>query len=935
VLVSGEAGIGKTSLGQELVAESREQGALVLAGACYDLTTTPPYGPWVELARRSDPEGDLPAVPRFVHDQEAPAALQSQAELFEQAMAFFVDAAARRPLVLVLEDLHWSDQASLDLLRYLARKLEDYRILIIATYRDDEVMRQHPLFGLMPALIRESHATRIELSTLDRDDVRTLVRNRWELSADDEQRLLAYLLSHAEGHPLFTEEVLRTLEQNELIRFGGDHWTIADLRDVPVPTLVRQVIEGRVAQLSEDVRLALGVAAVIGYRVPLDVWQNVTEMTDEELLTVLDQSISLHLLEESSEANSVSFVHALTREALYRDILSPRRRIWHRLIGESLANASSPPLDAVAFHFQQAGDERAVEWLVRAGDQAAHAFAALTAIERYEAALTILKAQDGRPDEQGWLLLKIGIESRGFGSRASLDWLEEARTIAEATGNKALEASVLFQIGVNLLFLGEGGLVEVEQGIRARAALSPEDRGILEAHFPGSDTRLDDTSLAIMLALYGHYREAIALATKSLAQSAPRSAFRMNERGHSWAALAHSHCALGRPDDAAQAFQQMHADYRTARNDWYRALNSTFEFVHIVMAYYPTDARKRKLKTRELRELWTRISGIATSLPPTFGLLPVMLHDGAWTEALSVGLSHTEQDAIYRYFALLPVGNIARYQGEFDLAWEQVRAGLPHGPDTEPGKMWFIASVELQRLAAELALDQQDVKFARRWLQTHDEWVEWSGAKLGRAEGHLLWAQLHLAEGDHERAREVADRALEQASDPEQPLALMAIHRFQGELFTRTGDLDTAAYHLKQSLTLAQACAVPFELALTLLSLAELRISAGEMTEAEKLLNEVRAICVPLDAKPTLARVEALAARLRSGSKQANYPSGLTRREVEVLRLLAQGLSDREIGEALFISRHTVMRHVSHILAKLDVDSRTAAAAHAVRNRIV
>jgi ATP/maltotriose-dependent transcriptional regulator MalT len=171
--------------------------------------------------------------------------------------------------------------------------------------------------------------------------------------------------------------------------------------------------------------------------------------------------------------------------------------------------------------------------------------------------------------------------------------------------------------------------------------------------------------------------------------------------------------------------------------------------------------------------------------------------------------------------------------------------------------------------------------------------------------------------------------------NPEQPWALISIHRFLGELSSQRRRYGDAEEHFQKSLRLSEDCGAPFERAVTLMELALLRATTGRVNEALALLGEVRTICVSLCAQPTLARANALATELAAKPGKTMHPFGLTQREVEVLRLIAQGLSDREIADQLFISHHTVMHHVSHILAKLDVDSRTGAAAHAVRLGLV
>jgi DNA-binding CsgD family transcriptional regulator len=261
-----------------------------------------------------------------------------------------------------------------------------------------------------------------------------------------------------------------------------------------------------------------------------------------------------------------------------------------------------------------------------------------------------------------------------------------------------------------------------------------------------------------------------------------------------------------------------------------------------------------------------------------------------------------------------------------------VRETLPAGPRTAPGDTWFRTGVALQRVAARLALDAEDLAGARAWLEAHDHWHAWSGAVLGLAVGQLGWSAYHRAAGDLDVARAHAEAALACAAEPRQPLALLAAHRTLGELDTAVGQHAAAQEHLDAALSLADACATPYERALALLALAELRAAAGDRRAAETLLAEVRTTSVPLGAAPALARAGALAARLAAAP--ASYPAGLTTREVEVLRLLVGGASNRAIAATLFLSLHTVERHVANLYAKTGAHGRAAATAFALRHHL-
>jgi DNA-binding CsgD family transcriptional regulator len=245
--------------------------------------------------------------------------------------------------------------------------------------------------------------------------------------------------------------------------------------------------------------------------------------------------------------------------------------------------------------------------------------------------------------------------------------------------------------------------------------------------------------------------------------------------------------------------------------------------------------------------------------------------------------------------------------------------------------MIAVHAFDLARLAAALALDSNNHATARRWLAAHDRWLEESGRVLGRAESRLLWGRVYALSGDWERASVEAHAALAIASTPRQPLALLVAQRLLGQLAMRSGAASDAEQHLHDALALAEACATPFERALTLLALAEVRAAAGDAV-ARELLDEARDIAVTLGAAPTLARADGLAARLVETRVPANYPAGLTAREAEVLRLVAQGLTDADVAEQLYIARRTVNSHLTSIYTKLGVSSRAAATRFAVEH---
>jgi DNA-binding CsgD family transcriptional regulator len=388
-------------------------------------------------------------------------------------------------------------------------------------------------------------------------------------------------------------------------------------------------------------------------------------------------------------------------------------------------------------------------------------------------------------------------------------------------------------------------------------------------------------------------------------------------------AVGFAEAGLGHPDRAQAAFQRAQAIFRAMGHHFLLALSLDRQLNEVLLPYYPTDLVGRRALFSEATAAWERVgeAGAASNAHPRE--LEFLMLEGAWAEVERRGhAALTNLHPLRQMEAVTGLAVLARWRGEAAEAWGHISMALPRGPATAPGTHMFEYATAGVRLAADLALDAGDLTVAATWLAAHDAWLTWNGAVSGRADGRRLWARYHQVTGDLHLAREHGTLAVALATEPRQPLTLLAAHRLLGELATETGRWEEADEHLQESLALADACAAPFERAMTLVILAELRTAEDNHTEAIRLLAEVRAIGQPLKAAPLLARADALEAQLAARPAPVEVGPGLSAREVEVLRLVAAGRSNSEIAEALFISPRTVTTHLTHIFDKLDVDGR-------------
>ncbi len=957
VLVSGEAGIGKTTLVEWLTREAEADGCLVLKGGCYDLTTTPPYGPWRELSHSGVASEAASSMPSFEVDPSAPNAPTNRQELVDRMVMTLASIAAEQPLLIILEDLHWSDAASLDLLRVIARGLKDERLLLATTYRSTELTRHDPLYPTLPLLIRESSSRRIDLHPLSPEATSSLIARRYALNPANHTRLVEWLNARAEGNPFYLEELLHAIEFQQLRPLQSGSWTLDDLRSVLVPSMLRQIIDSRLAQLGDHAVELLGLGAVIGQHVPLDLWAAVSEAPADDLAETIEKASVASIVIDWPDGSGWRFRHALIREALYEEIVSMRRRGWHRRVAEVLAASGHPDPDVVAHHFQQATDARAVDWLIHAGERAALLYASKTAVERLEAALPALEAAgDGR--RRGWILWLLGEQFGFIDTGRSIAFFDEAERLGSTIGDKLLVAYARLLRGLNVQRHESAlsvGLTDVTSAVDLFDELVGHPVEQPPIHAPNwSNQNAHHAFRAMMRAVAGDLTAALEdipeYASGAVDQEIDRLLMTNVKMTNSviepilcaYNALGRVRSLQGRTTDATRAFELLSSLKELANDAAQHAIGYKDWLAYLVLPYFADDLELRHTLLERHDHAWERAAKKfgADSIPAGVSHLLTAYLDGAWSEMEWMQdwwHEHLSMSAApWQSVEQVPLGRRAQARGEFEQAWHEIRHILPRGPATEPGDCVYRGAEELQRLAVELALKEDNLSAAHDWLQAHERWLDWSGALTGRAEGLMLWAQYHLASGESALAREYAARALALASDPRQPLALIAIHRYLGRLNLLDLQLATAETHLRESVQLADACAAPFERALTLLELAELRLAQRQTDDANVFLDEAQAICVPLGARPTLERVAALRDQIsQAATKSPIFPAGLSPREVDVLRLVADGLTDAEIAERLFLSRRTVSAHLRSVYNKIGIGSRAAAAVWAKEQGVI
>jgi len=501
VVVSGEPGVGKTAVVAEFARAAHEDGLTVLYGRC-DEELAVPYQPWVEavghlvehvgdtlLGEHVEEHGMLLGrlVPQLADrwHGEASAATDPETEryLMYQAVCAFLDAAgAESPIVVVLDDLHWSDAPSLALLRHMIAAPMANPPLLLGTYRDTDVGRGHPLVDTLATLRRLPGLIRMELEGLSEEAVAALIEGREGQQLTGEGRAFAReLRRETSGNPFFTREILRNLaELGDLSRDELGEWGRGGLLEpAQLPESVLEVVRQRVDRLGEDVHRTLTAASIIGRDFELVLLARVLGESEDAVLDRLELAQQAAIVEEvGGKEDRFTFVHALAQHTMQADLSSARRRRLHRRVAEAIEELwPDEPGDRageVARHWLAAvapvDAERAVRSVCRAGDRALDALAPDEALRWYREALELL---DDAPDPDRGLrcriLVSMGTAQKQVGDPAYRETLLEAASLAQQVGDT--ESLVEAALTNNRGYHSNSGVTDHERVAALEAAL--------------------------------------------------------------------------------------------------------------------------------------------------------------------------------------------------------------------------------------------------------------------------------------------------------------------------------------------------------------------------------------------------------------------------------------------------------------------------------
>jgi DNA-binding CsgD family transcriptional regulator len=941
-LLAGEPGAGKSRLAREFASQTARDGALVLYGAC-DAVVRTPYGPFVEALERlvrvtevarlrvalgaggSELTRLLPDLPALLGELPQPVEADPDTERhrLHTAVADLLASVSRaRPILLVLEDVHWADGATLLLLRHLARSAWSARLLILTTFRDSEADVPEALAETLADLRRSEDVVRLRLCGLSGAEVSDLVSRAAGSDPDPELRELATTIHDLTGGNAFLVcELWRALVETGIVDIAGGQVRVTrPLSELGTPESVREVVSQRLSRLAPSTIDLLELAAVAGPEFELEPVRGAAGLAEPELLAALEEAVGSGMVEEiPSQRLACRFTHEIVRRALYDRLSRLRRAELHLRVGEALERAgagSDRALADLAHHFGAAaplgGAEQAIDYNLRAARAASAALAFDDAAMRLRTALEIgIPSEPERADA----LLELGSANHRSGKAPdALETFASAAQIARALGSAELLARAA---------------IGYEDACWRPGVVSRDAIELLEEALAAVGDRSDELRIGLLaglaraLDLEGERDRGARLRENAVALARPRA-----DRAGLAKVLVRSYWARG-----STPLEEILAMLTEAR-DLAQQLDDVETHTEAMAWRVPTfvalcDLKSARAEVVVLREMAERTAQpFMNHVAEHYGSA-IALCDGHLADAEAMaGRSHdwgrllSGRDASGTHG--IQMFGVRREQGRLAELAPVVRI-LAGEADREgpwrPGLVAVLAELGMEREArrelAKLAAEGIEGLQASLWLATLTYLTDACAALGDEQMAAIVYPELEPLAGTNVMIGHLV--ACYGAAD-----------RYLGMLAATLGERERAEEHFERALEQNRRMGASTWVAHTAYEYGRLQLGRGRgaRDRAQTLLGEAAGLAERIGMKGLLAKLRLLGVPAPDGV----LPGGLSPREAQILKLVARGLSNREIGAELTISEHTAANHIRSILRKTDCANRTEAASYAHRH---
>lgn len=945
VLVTGEPGIGKTRLLEEIALRAARDGAVVLRGGNSEAEGMPPYLPFLEALGQhiqitpldylreqvvAAPQVLASLFPELIvrlGDLAVPSASppeQARLRLYEAIGAFLEAIGTPHGLVLILDDLQWADSASLDLLCHLARRHSHARLLLVGAYRESEFALNPALARTVAELSRQRRLTTVAVGPLSAHEVDILASKRLGAPLSPEASTLLYRQS--EGNPFFAEELLHGWIETSALAHQRGQWLAMTPLDQALPPNIVGALRQRFARLSPTSIDHLRIAAIIGRTFDLELLAAIEAKEIEVVEEQLREATYTRLILDNQQG-TLTFSHDNIRECLYAEVSTSRRRRLHGSIGhlleERYASAkmlSVQHLAELAFHFTRSPDRaKGIKYSQRAAVQALQTFAAEEAMNNYRTALDLLGSEE-KP--RGDLL-------RGLGEASLLAGKEEEAVKSFVAAYHAL----LHEGDLNAAAQAAHGLGRAhwqqEQLLEAQTALENALKLIGECACASTVRVLVDLSTLLTVYL-GQQAQGASYAQRALELAQALDDAQLEAMAKRTVA-ANLCMPVG---DITSAMAHLEDALRLVEtgNDYMEAAECCLYLT--TPTYWLADiGRSREMSRRQIAyaEQCRQSYALRTAYP---WLVLLSASQGEWTQAAqSAEQAHAVVDQLTNPMPLSFLHQmqafLAYQQEDYETAEQECQAALLHQQSGPGGFMFYVGLLGVvqatlgKRDEATTTLLQQESLLAFLPEKTLPVGPIATCQALGA-----------MALGEHELAR----RCYARLSPFQGQLYWFLVDRVLGMLAALRGDWQVAATHFAAAEATARREDLHPELARILQGQAEVELARGNQTSFLRGRDNLNEACALFEELGMLASAQHVRRRLHSLSHSPSsftppvFPAHLTQREVEVLKFVTQGKSNRQIAQTLCLTEKTVTNHLTHIFNKTGCENRAAATTFALRH---
>jgi tetratricopeptide (TPR) repeat protein/DNA-binding CsgD family transcriptional regulator len=960
ILLSGEAGIGKSRLAAQGKRQASEQGFLVLQGTCFPTDRSAPYAPLLDLLSSSHAQellalsttGSEPLArelarlfPGLVDHSSGESVSrpiepgEEKRRLFVALTRFFTGLASKQPVLLTIEDVHWCDETSLEFLHYFARRCAAHPLLLVLTYRNDEIHSE--LRHWLVQLDRERLAHEIFLTPLTLREVEAMLQAIFDRKSPMPAATLDAIYELTEGNPFFLEEILKSLLLTGAIVSANEPWDGFRWSELPIPRSIQDALQFRLDQLSPAARQVVILAAVAGRRFDFAFLQQLTRHEEQELLTLMKELIAAQLVVEESE-EQFAFRHPLTREAMYSQLLLRERKGLHRTIAETMEQFFATTRDAhlteLAHHFYEAGVwEKAFSYAQLAGEKALTLYAPRAAALHLTHALDTAQRLSIPPPPSVYHARGQAYETLGDFERACSDY-EHALAAAHTASDRLMQWRSMVALG--LLWTGRTYAQAGAWFRRASELADSLDDPALRAH---SLNRLGN-----WLANTGRAEEGLQAHDKALhlfeAQQDTRG------MAETFDLLGTAYGMSGQHVKAVEQLGQAIALFRTLSDTQSLASSLTMRTIQSMpgaseTTYCPLLTRDTCVQdAQDALRIFRQIESLAGQAFAENTLAHALLSFGEFGPALS-----------HAHEAIRIASEIEHQQW---MVASTTALGHIYLLLLAPAEAITVLETGLslaRNLGSTLWMYTRAAHLARAYILKHDLSAAFAALQaimprdqpprtMPERQVALAWGELVLAQGEAGLALEIAEHLL--ASVPgllpgQSPQPIPRLLKLRGEALLALSRLDEAEKALEDAKRGAIARNTRPTLWTIYRTLGQLYQLLSRNEQADQALAAGRQVISELAMTIDDTSLRDQFERAAIGSFPQEKPSlprkaarqafgGLTARECEVAVLIAQGKTSRQIAELLVISERTAEVHASNILGKLGFTSRAQIAAWVV-----